>query len=535
MTRNGLSKHMTKNDAAAIIPSRTIIQTDCLCLLERFPNRFAKLVYLDPPWCTRDSAAHPASKGKRAQSSVSAHPQTAEFSEYIGWIERVIQQAHRVGTHDGNIVVHVDPPIEGYLRLIINELLPGAEISRISLAAPHMTSRRASPVDNQNSLLLVRKSADSTWYPPTRPMTKGDIQKRYAKTDSDGRRYLLADITTPAPSTHTGEWKGIKPPSGRRWRFSIKRLDQLHQEGRLSMSPGAGMPRLKVYADEQAGIPVGMNWSDISLLTPSKERTKYVEHQPLALLERLIHATTDAGDVVIDPMCGAGTALVVAEMLGRRWIGGDSSPEAVEVARSRIEALLDAPLATPVDINSLPVVRDSISLPRSTICSEQMFRFLLNKPIPLEETRHYEFKEVKGTNPVGAIKNSADEYAVAFLNSEGGRVLWGVRNEDRLAIGVVLTYRDRDEVAKAVDNKLCQIQPPLPPSSWRVDFFPVYDGDSAVQDLWVVQLVVPRPSGRKALYGTGSGDVFVKTSSGKKKLSFGEMQAEVIRRYERPD
>ncbi len=526
---------MAENDAVTIIPLRTIIQTDCLCLLERFPNAVAKLVYLDPSWCTRDSSARTAPKGERAQYSVSTHPQAVEFSEHIGWIERVMQQAHRVGTHDGNIVVHVDPHIEGYLRLIINELLPGAELSRISLAAPYMSSQSPSPIDNQNSLLLVRKSAESTWYPPIRPMGKGEIQERYRKMDSDGRPYFLADITVPALSTHTIQWRGIKPPAGRRWRFSRERLDQLHKEGRLSMSPGARMPRLKVYADEQAGIPVGMNWSDISLLVPSKERTRVVGQQPLALLERLINATTDAADTVIDPMCGSGTTLVAAEMLGRRWIGADSSLEAVEVSRSRIEALSDTPLATPITINSLPVVRDSVSLPRSSLCLEQPLRFELNKQIPLEETRHYEFKEIKGSNPVGAIKNAADEYAVAFLNSEGGRILWGVRNEDRSATGVVLTYRERDDVAKAIDNKLHQIQPSLPPSSWRVDFFPVYDGDSAVQDLWVVQLVVPRPSNVKVLYGTASGDVFLKTSSGKKKLSLAELMAEVIRRYERSD
>lgn len=500
------------------------------------PNRFAKLVYLDPPWNTGDNACNSAWDGGKAQRSMSSSPtQTTEFSGYIGWIERLVQQAYRVASIDGNIVVHVNPEIEGYLRLIADELLPSAELLRISLAAPRAVPKSIFPADNQNSLLLIRKSAESTWYQPTRPLTKKEIEEGYTKTDSDGRVYMSVDITTRSLPIRDWEWNGMKPPPGRGWRYSRERLDRLHQEGRLSMASQTRVPRLKVYADEQAGVPVGSNWSDISLGLPMKERTGFVGQQPLALLERLVSATTDPGDMVLDPMCGTGTALAVAETLGRNWLGADSNSEAIKLARARVDAVSVSPIEMFVEITSLPVVRDSISLPRSTVSSEQPLRFVLNRPIPLEETRHYEFKEVKGKNPVGSIKNQADEYAVAFLNSEGGRILWGVRNEDRSTTGVFLTYRDRDEVVKGVENKLFQIQPSLSPSSWRVDFFPVYDGDSALQDQWVVQLVVPRQSNARVLYATGSGEAFVKTSSGKKKLSFVEMQAEVIRRNKPPD
>jgi DNA modification methylase len=524
---------MKQTEASTRTPSRTILHADCLSLLERLDNRCVRLVYLDPPWQPKDDFA-PSRPKRRKQDQQSEEPpkRDAAFLEYIAWFTRVIQQGHRVALHDGNVVVHAEPLTEGYLRLIVNELLPSAEVVRISLAAPRVYARHDIPVDNQNSLLLVRKSKESVWNPPTRPMMVREIRDRYPNTDSAGRTYFLADLTAPELSSSVPEWNGIRPPSGRTWRFSKERLDQLQQEGRLSISPATRMPRLKVYADEQADIPVGMNWNDISPLLPKKERTGYVAQQPLALLERLIKATTDIGDWVVDPMCGSGTALVAAEMLGRKWIGADLNSEAVTIATARIEGFSGSPVEEPFDLDRLPIRCTTNSLPRSSLCVEQPLRFVLNKPIPLEETRHYEFKEVKGANPVGAIKNTADEYAVAFLNSEGGRILWGVRNEDRSAIGVPLNYRDRDEVAKAIDSTLCRIQPSLPPSSWHLDFFPVYDEDSAIEDLWIVQLVVPRPSDGKVLYGTGSGDAFVKTSSGKKKQSFSELQAEVIRRNE---
>jgi len=87
--------------------------------------------------------------------------------------------------------------------------------------------------------------------------------------------------------------------------------------------------------------------------------------------------------------------------------------------------------------------------------SEQ--RFVLNHSVPVEETRHYEFKEIKGSNPVDTIKNTADEYVVAFLNSEGGRIYWGIRDSDRIAVGVNLNYKQRDDLRRVVSEKLAQI------------------------------------------------------------------------------
>ncbi len=521
--------------------TRTIFEADCLSVLERFDNSTFMLVYLDPPWPTKDTPSKLSSKRPKSKPRIE-EPAKREpsFLEYVAWLSGVVQQAYRVTASRGNVVLHVDPQIEGYLRLIINELLPDTDVARISLGVGRFQSRQPIPRDNQNSLLIVRRSAESVWNPPTRPLTQAEISKRYPNKDSTGRLYFLADLTRPAVSRTSFEWHGIKPPSGRIWRFSKERLDQLEREGRVTSPSAKRLPRLKVYADEQAGIDVGMNWSDIPSGVSMHERftignkTVIVSgQQPIAILERLLAATTNPGDWVLDPMCGLGIVLAAAEMLGRRWVGAEENAEAVAFSSNCVKQLTGIPITPTTELSSVPVVRATHTFPQSSLCRDQPPRFNLNQPIPLEETRHYEFKEVKGGNPVGAIKNAADEYAVAFLNSDGGRILWGVRNEDRTAIGVPLNYRERDDVAKAVDSKLYQIQPSIPPSSWHLQFFPVYDRGTMIEDLWVVQLVVPRPSGSNVLYGTGSGDVFVKTASGKKKLSFSEVQAEVIRRNQK--
>lgn len=159
-------------------------------------------------------------------------------------------------------------------------------------------------------------------------------------------------------------------------------------------------------------------------------------------------------------------------------------------------------------------------------------KFVLNKPVPVEETRHYEFKEVKGRNPVDAIKNTADEYVVAFLNSEGGRIYWGIRDSDRMIVGVRLSFEERDRLRRGIVEKLMNIQPPIAPSAYRVVLHEVFeDEDSArgVSDLFVVEVVVPRVFTNE-LFFTGGNEAFVKTDAGKRKLTGLEQYDEIRRR-----
>ena len=168
----------------------------------------------------------------------------------------------------------------------------------------------------------------------------------------------------------------------------------------------------------------------------------------------------------------------------------------------------------------------------SGIVKMNQYKFIINKPVQVEETRHYEFKEVKGKNPLDSIKNTCDEYVVAFLNSDGGRIFWGIRDSDRLAVGVKLTLEERDDLRKTVTSKLSQIQPPISPTAYQVNLHPIFEDESSdtlIEDRYVVEIVAPRVFNND-LYSTGSGEVFVKTDSGKKKLSFQEIQDEIRRR-----
>jgi len=179
--------------------------------------------------------------------------------------------------------------------------------------------------------------------------------------------------------------------------------------------------------------------------------------------------------------------------------------------------------------NYYPSPARRLSTPRGRVET----RFVLGHPMRIEENRYCEFKEVKGTNPVRAIGAVVDQYAVAFLNmgSHGiGRIYWGVRDADRMVVGVKLSHGERDKVRRLVTDKLHQVQPPIAPSAYEVKIHHICDSGGIVPDLCIVEVKVPS-SPSDILYATGSREVYVKTDAGKKRLSPFEIQQEVLRRH----
>ena len=157
-------------------------------------------------------------------------------------------------------------------------------------------------------------------------------------------------------------------------------------------------------------------------------------------------------------------------------------------------------------------------------------RFVQGYPIPFEETLFYEFKEITGSNPVHPITKHSNEYAVAFLNREGGRIFWGIRDSDRVTIGVILNEQQRNETRTKVSEKLGAIQPSISVEHWQLEFHNVYDVQGGiVEDLWVIELVIAPPQERDVFY-TGSSELFVKTEGGRQKLR-GQQITEFILRH----
>lgn len=164
--------------------------------------------------------------------------------------------------------------------------------------------------------------------------------------------------------------------------------------------------------------------------------------------------------------------------------------------------------------------------------SSNQRRFRFGQILALEETRNVEFKEIKGSNLVGAITNVADEYAVSFLNSEGGRVYWGIQDSDHRVVGVRLGPEQRDELRKKVMGKLQTILPHIDPTRFKIELHHVED--SKVEDeLFVVELVVPAILASEPFFTSGN-EVFVRTDGVKQKLVGPQIVDWIRRRAQTP-
>jgi len=174
-------------------------------------------------------------------------------------------------------------------------------------------------------------------------------------------------------------------------------------------------------------------------------------------------------------------------------------------------------------------IQRSISLDNK----EKRKRFILGEAVSIEENRFCEFKEIKGKNPISSIIGVADHYVVAFLNSRdslAGSIYWGIKDENATVIGVTLNLEQRDKLRRVITEKLCQIQPPIAPTAYRVELHQVYDkNNKKISDLYIVEIVVP-PEISNYLYSNSKDEVYVKTDGGKKKLTSLEIQKETLKR-----
>ena len=240
---------------------------------------------------------------------------------------------------DGSIYVHCDWRVNSFVRLAMNEIFG------INRFVNEITWRRTRTHNDAKSWAVIADtilqfSKDQTfiWNPQFIDQSEEDIETRYRFKDSDGRRYRLGPIDSPHPRPNMMyEWKGFQPPKNG-WRYSREKMAELDKAGRI-WYPEDKSKRLttKLYLDESKGSLAGTVWTDISALQASAtQRVDYPTQKPEALLERIIEASSNAGDLVADFFCGSGTTAAVAEKLGRKWIVSDLGKFAIHTTRKRL-------------------------------------------------------------------------------------------------------------------------------------------------------------------------------------------------------
>ena len=235
---------------------------------------------------------------------------------------------------DGSIYVHCDWRVNSFIRLVLDEIFGNSNY--LNEITWQRTSAHSDPGQygvNVDSIFYYAKSDRRLWNQQY-GIHSEEYKKRFRNSDPDGRLWTDADLTAKGLSGggYTYEYKGVTSL----WRCPVVTMQRLDEEGKLHFTKAGGI-RLKRYLDETPGVPLQTLWGDIfPVNSQAKERIDYPTQKPEALLERIIKASSNEGDLIADFFCGSGTTAAVAEKLGRKWIASDLGKFAIHTTRKRL-------------------------------------------------------------------------------------------------------------------------------------------------------------------------------------------------------
>ncbi|SDX98616.1 site-specific DNA-methyltransferase (adenine-specific) [Allochromatium warmingii] len=244
-------------------------------------------------------------------------------------------ELQRVLKSTGSLYLHCDPTASHYLKIVLDAVF-GKEHYRNEIIWKRTTAHNDANRfgKNTDSIFFYTKSTTNTWNTIYLPYSE-EYLKRFRFTDDDGRKWMDDNLTAKGLTGggYTYEYNNITSL----WRVPLETMQRLDDENRLHYTNKGGI-RLKRYLDESKGMPVQVLWDDISPInSQSQERIGYPTQKPRALLERIIQASSNEGDVVLDPFCGCGTAIHAAHALNRRWIGIDITHLAISLIENRLK------------------------------------------------------------------------------------------------------------------------------------------------------------------------------------------------------
>jgi DNA modification methylase len=365
----------------ADIPTNLLYFGDNLTWLRehgKFPDESVDLVYLDPPFNSnrsynvlfkeadvRESEAQihafedtwtwsqdvqdvaddfwmtAPEKPKQMLKSMIAALGRNDVTAYLTMMAPRLVELHRVLKPTGSLYLHCDPTASHYLKMLLDSIF-GPQHFRNEIiwkrANAHNDPKRFGRVSD--TLLYYSKGAEPHWN-NLYTAYRDDYYESHFKRDADGRLYRTVPLDAPRHGQGSPallyEWKGKLPAASRTWAVKRETMEQYDRDGRIQYTR-TGTPTLLQYADEMPGVTLQNIWTDIPPVNPqAKERMGYPTQKPIALLERIVAASSNPGDIVLDPFCGCGTAVLAAQKLDRRWIGIDITPLATNLIRDRLE------------------------------------------------------------------------------------------------------------------------------------------------------------------------------------------------------
>lgn len=294
------------------------------------------LIYTDPPFATNcsftitDGRAATISNSSKGSVAYSDRLLGLEFVEYIR--RRVILMRELL-SDKGSIYLHTDYKIGHYLKVMMDEVF-GMENFRNDITRVKCNPKNFNRIgfgNEKDMILFYTKSSGPIWHEPREPYSEKDIETLFRKTDKNGRRYTTVPIHAPGEAQKPKMFKGMLPPSGRHWRTDVETLEQWDREGLIEWS-SKGNPRKIVYADARDGKRVQDIWSKYK----DPQYPMYPTEKNEGFIDLIVKTSSNPGSIVLDPFCGSGTTLEVAENNGRSWIGIDKSELAIDVTKKRM-------------------------------------------------------------------------------------------------------------------------------------------------------------------------------------------------------
>jgi len=254
---------------------------------------------------------------------------------YLAMMAVRLVELHRVLKPTGSLYLHCDPTASHYLKLVLDAVF-GPENFRNEIVWKRTGSHSdAAGMGRVHDIIFYyTKTASWIWNKSYQNYSETYIATHYRRSDIAGRRYRTDNVTAMGLSGggYSYEWNGVT----KLWRYPLDRMHQLHNTGRLHYTR-TGTPELIRYLDEMPGMTLSDVWTGIPPLnSQAQERLGYPTQKPVALLERIVAASSNPGDVVLDPFCGCGTAVDAAQKLGRSWLGIDVTHLAVGLIEKRL-------------------------------------------------------------------------------------------------------------------------------------------------------------------------------------------------------
>ncbi len=364
------------------VENRTIFNKDNLDVLRGINTKSIDLIYLDPPF----------NKKKLFTAPIGSSAEGAEFSDIFrqedvkdDWLKDIEEdyidlylfldsirnisditknkhylynycylcymairliEMHRVLKDIGSIYLHCDPTMSHYLKILL-DIIFGEKNFRNEITWQRNDKRgkgsqfKGKKFGNNTDIIFFYTKSDNFNFRNTEDIKEGDITKKFNKVDKEQNRYytgipIFCSKSMGDRPNLCYEWKGFKNPYPSGWRLSKERLEEEYKKGNVVITKNKTLER-RMYLEDYEGYPIDNNWIDIPRAM-GREYVGYPTQKPLKLLERIIKASSNEGDIVLDPFCGCATTCIAAERLNREWIGIDVSVKAFELVKKRIKS-----------------------------------------------------------------------------------------------------------------------------------------------------------------------------------------------------